>query len=229
LDIDRLDWASIATQLDAEGHATLPGLLDAGTARGLARPAATATAVRVPLASSGLGRGDLHYFQARLPAPLETWRTGFYRHLAVIANRWNEILGIDGRYPAELDVFLQRNRKAGQTRAQSCLTRLGVEDHVSLHQRSDGAEVFPMQVIALLSEPGSDFQGGEFVMVEQRPRMQSRPMVLPLQLGDAAIITTAERPFKGTKRHYRVSVKHAISRVRAGERLGLELSFHDAA
>lgn len=226
--IDRLDWADISLQLDAEGFCLLPGLLGADVARGLAKQTTASDASRVTLASSDLGRGELLYFGAGLPAPLESWRAAFYRRLAVIANRWNETLGIDGRYPTELEDFLRRNQKAGQTRAQSHLSRLGVEDHVSLHQRNDGEQVFPMQIVALLSEPGADFQGGEFVMTEQRPRMQSRPLVLPLKLGDAAIIATAERPFKGTKGYYRVNLKHAISRVRKGERIGLELSFHDA-
>jgi hypothetical protein len=227
--IDRLDWASIGTQLDAEGYAMLPGLLGAEASRSLAQQATDGTIVRVPLASSDLGRGDLLYFGGRLPALLDTWRATLYRHLAAIANQWNDALGLDGRYPAQLDAFLQRNRKAGQTRAQSYLSRLGVEDYVSLHQRTDCEQVFPMQIVALLSKPGADFQGGEFVMTEQRPRMQSRPMVLPLKFGDAAIITTAQRPFKGTKGYYRVNLKHAISRVRKGERIGLELSFHDAS
>ncbi|MDE2366393.1 MAG: 2OG-Fe(II) oxygenase, partial [Betaproteobacteria bacterium] len=186
------------------------------------------SAHRVLLASGDLGHGELFYFGASPPAPLEAWRTVFYRHLAAIANHWNDILGISGRYPAELGEFLQHNRQAGQIQVQSHWSRLRVEDYVALHQRSDGEHVFPMQVIALLSEPSVDFQGGEFVMTEQRPRMQSRPMVLPLKLGDAAIIATAERPFKGTKGYYRVNLKHAISRVRRGERIGVELTFHDA-
>ena len=113
-------------------------------------------------------------------------------------------------------------------RALSHLSRLCVGDYVALHQRNDGDQVFPLQVVALLSEPGTDFEGGEFVMTEQRPRMQSRPMVLPLGLGDAAIITTSLRPFKGAKGHYRVNLKHAISRVRKGRRIGMALTFHDA-
>jgi hypothetical protein len=227
--IDRLDWACIAAQLDAEGHAILPGLLGADAARNLARQTETMNAAhRVSLASADLGRGELFYFGASLPAPLEAWRMTFYRHLAVIANRWNETLGIDARYPAELGDFLRHNQKAGQTQAQSHLNRLGVEGYVSLHQRNDGEQIFPLQIVALLSEPGKDFHGGEFVMTEQRPRMQSRPIVLPLKLGDAAIITTAKRPFKGTKGYYRANLKHAVSRVRMGERIGLELSFHDA-
>lgn len=227
--LDRLNWADIGMQLDAEGYAVLPGLLGADVARSLAQQATASGAHRVTLESGDLGRGELFYFGAGMPAPLEQWRTALYRRLVAIANRWNEILGVAHRYPAELEDFLQHNQKTGQTRAQSHLSRLGLEDHVSLHQRNDGEQVFPMQIVAVLSEPGTDFQGGEFVMTERRPRMQSRPMVLPLELGDAAIITTAERPFKGTEGYYRVNLKHAISRVRKGERIGLELSFHHAS
>lgn len=226
--IDRLDWASIATELDAEGYAMLPGLLGTDAARDLARQTTISNAIRVPLTLGDLGRGELVYFDSALPALLDVWRTALYCHLAVIANRWNETLGTDSRYPAALGDFLRLNQKAGQTRSQSHLTRLGVEDHVSLHQRNDGEQVFPIQIVALLTEPDADFQGGEFVMTEQRPRMQSRPLVLPLKLGDAAIITTAERPVKGTRGYYRVNLKHAVSRVRAGVRIGLELTFHNA-
>jgi hypothetical protein len=225
--LDRLNWTDIGLQLDAEGYAVLPGLLGADAARDLAQQATAPGAGRVALESGDLGRGELLYFGAGMPLPLQQWRIALYRRLVVVANRWNEILGVDHRYPAELEDFLRRNRKAGQTQGQSHLSRLGVEDYVSLHHRNDGEQVFPLQIIALLSKPGTDFQGGEFVMTEQRPRMQSRPMVLPLKLGDAAVIATAQRPFKGSKGYYRVNLKHAISRVRRGERIGLELSFHD--
>jgi hypothetical protein len=164
----------------------------------------------------------------RRSAPLAIWRTAFYRRLLPVANRWNEIFGVDYRYPAELDDFLEHNRKAGQIQAQSYLSRLGAEDYLALHRRIDGEHVFPLQIVVLLSEPGKHFQGGEFVRTERRPRMQSRSVVLPLKLGDAAIISTVDRPFKGRKDYYRVSLKHAISRVRNGERLGLELSLHDS-
>lgn len=227
--LDQLNWDDIRLQLDAEGHAVLPGLPGVDVARSLAQQVTAPSASRVALESSDLGRGDLLYFSAGLPAPLEQWRMALYRRLVVIANRWNETLGVDHRYPAELEDFLQRNRKAGQTWAQSHLSRLGVEDYLALHQRNDGELVFPMQIVAVLSEPGADFLGGEFVMTEQRPRMQSRPAVLPLRLGDVAVIATAKRPFKGTKGYYRVNLKHAISRVRKGERIGLELSFHNAS
>lgn len=227
--VDRLDWASIATQLDTEGYVLLPDLLGADAAGKLAQCMRTAKDVECePQHAADLGGADLLYLGVDLPAPLNTWRSAFYGHLARLANRWNETLGISDRYPAALEDFLRRNQEAGQTRGQSHLSRLVMGDHVPLHQRNDGEQVFPLQVVAVLSEPGADFQGGEFVLTEQRPRMQSRPMVLPLQLGDLAIIATAERPFKGSKSHYRVNLKHAISRVRKGERIGLELSFHNA-
>ena len=227
--IERLDWADIADQLDIEGYALLPGLLDADAVRGLKRQTEIMSAARrVPLASDDVGSGELFYFAANLPAPLHAWRADFYRHLAFVANRWNETLAIGARYPEELGDFLRRNREAGQTQGQSHLSRLGVDDYLPLHQRSAGEQVFPLQIVALLSDPEEDFQGGQFVMTEQRPRMQSRPMVLPLGRGDAAIIGTAERPFKGARGYYRVNLKHAVSRVRSGERIGLELFFHDA-
>ncbi|TAN13307.1 MAG: prolyl 4-hydroxylase [Burkholderiaceae bacterium] len=226
--LDRLNWANIGLQLDAEGCAVLPGLLGADVARSLAQQATAPGVRRVTLESGDPGRGALFYFGAAMPAPLEPWRTALYRRLVTIANRWNETLGVAHRYPAELEDFLRHGHKAGPTRAQSHLSRLGVEDYVALHQCRDGGQAFPLRIAAVLSEPGTDFQGGEFVMTEQRPRMQSRPMVLPLKLGDMAVIATAERPFKGAKGYYRVNLKHAISCVRQGERIGLELSFHDA-
>jgi len=224
----RLDWAEISAQLDEEGHALLPGWLGAEAARSLAYGAETLGAVRVPLAASGLGSGDLFCFEAGLPAPLDAWRTSLYPHLAAIANRWNHTLGVEARYPPTFTDFLRRTRQAGQTRGQSHLSRLGVDDHLLLHQRNEGEQVFPLQLVALLSEPGVDFEGGEFVTTEQRPRMQSRPAVLPLKLGDVALIATDERPVQGSRGPYRVRLKHAIGRVRRGERVGLELSFHGA-
>ncbi len=227
--VEKLDWENIAYQLNVEGYAVLPGLLTPASAQTLADQIdVNATLRRVPIASCDLGRGDLHVFEGSLSEPLRTAREAFYEHLTSIANRWNETLDVGYRYPASLDGFLQHNRDAGQMRPLTHLSRLSESDYLALHQRSEGEHVFPMQVVALLSARGEDFTGGEFVMTEQRPRMQSRPMVLPLRLGDAAIITTAQRPFKGSKGYYRVNLKHAISRVRSGKRIGLELSFHDA-
>jgi hypothetical protein len=228
-DIDRLDWQGIAGQLDAEGYALLPGLMAPDLVQDLAGLADVPGPLRrVSLGSGDVGRGELFYFDEALPDPWRVGREAFYRHLVAIANRWSELMGSGYVYPAGLDDFLQRNRQAGQARPQSHLSRLGAEDYLALQQRNDGEHVFPLQVVALLSAPGKDFQGGEFVMTEQRPRMQSRPMVLPLRLGDVAIIGTAERPFKGSSGHYRVNLKHAVSHVRSGERIGMELSFHHA-
>ncbi|MFC4765442.1 2OG-Fe(II) oxygenase [Dyella koreensis] len=227
--IDRLDWADVGTQLDQEGYAMLPGLLDAAEARAFASWAGAAKAGHhETLASSDLGSGELFYLSQPLPESLAAWREALYRHLAPVANRWNETLGIGYRYPDALDAFLALNHQMGQRRQRSNLSRLREHDYQALHQQTEGEHIFPLQLVVLLSTPGEDFSGGEFVMTEQRPRMQSRPMVLPLKLGDAAIITTAQRPCKGSKGYYRVSLKHAISRVRSGERLGLELWFHDA-
>ena len=181
--IARLNWASIETQLGQEGYAILPGLLSESQVRELVE---------------------------ELPPLVADLRASFYKHLAPIANRWSEELGVVRRHPS-------------QVRPQSSLSRLREGDYQPLHQQSDSEQAFPLQLIALLSEPGKDFSGGEFVMIEQRPRMQSRPMVLPLRKGDMAIITVAQRPHKGTKGHYRVNLRHAISRVRSGERVGLEL------
>lgn len=224
--IDNLDWEYIAEQLDKEGYALLPGLLDRG---GLTcRAAATEASFRPAPAYSISGHGERFYFDAGLPHPWSVWRAEFYRHLAVIANHWNKTLGVDDRYPDDLGEFLLRNRQAGQVRPQSHISRLTVGDYEVLHQHEGGRYVFPLQVVMLISEPGQDFLGGELVMTERRPRMQSRPMVLPLRFGDAAIIGATERPCRGAQGHYRLTLKHAISRVRQGERIGVELLFHDA-
>ncbi len=226
--IDRLDWAGIARQLDIEGHAMLPGLMPPGRCRELASAIDRPGSLRhVSLAESNLGRGDLFCFGEQLPEPLPAWRAAFYRYLAPIADRWNEVLDVPCRYPARLDDFLRRNREAGQAGPLSHLIRLDEAQHLAFHQH-EGEHVFPLVVVVLLTEPGRDFEGGEFVMTEQRPRMQSRPMVLPLRSGDVAIIGTAQRPLEGRKGYYRARLRHAISRVRRGTRIGLELSFHDA-
>lgn len=225
--VAKLDWTQIAAQLDVEGYALLPRLLAPEVARNLAEQIERSQSLRcVSLETCDLGRGNLYFFGSRNEEPWSAWRTAFYPELAAIANRWNETLNVSFRYPGELDAFEQENAHAGQTRPLSHLSRLGVDDFMSLHQLNDDERVFPLQVVALLTEPGIDFAGGEFVMTEQRPRMQSRPMVLPLGLGDAAIITTAQRPFRRTKGYHRVNLKHAISRVRSGERIGVELAFH---
>lgn len=226
--IRQFDWVEIARQLEAEGYAVLPRLLSAQQATRLASQAETPSPHRrMPLGAAGLGQGELVYFGANPPVPWADWLTAFYRYLAHIANQWEETSKTAYRFPAELDEFLQRNRAAGQMQAQSHLNRLRRGDYLALHQRSEGTHVFPLQIVALLSEPGKDFTGGELALVEQRPRMQSRPVVVPLRVGDAAIVATATRPFRGTKGYYRVNLRHAISQVGSGERIGVELSFHN--
>lgn len=227
--VNNLNWTDISRQLDVEGYAVLPGLLTPAQIRTLTHRIDGPPNLRhVSLAAHDLGHGDLYMFGNDLPEPLAAWRTAFYARLARIADRWNETLAIGYRYPIALEDFLRHNRQAGQVRALSHLNRLDVSGYLALHRQNTGEHVFPLQLVALLSAPDEDFTGGEFVMTEQRPRMQSRPMVLPLRQGDAAIISTAQRPFKGGKGYYRVNLKHAISRVRSGQRIGLELSFHDA-
>ncbi len=226
--VAKLNWTEIAAQLDQEAYAILPGLLDARLASLMAAWADTPAAACPPLATNEPGCGDVFFLTQALPEPLDAWRAALYEPLSAIANRWNEALGVEERFPATFNAFQERNKQAGQARAQSNLSRLRQYDHQPLHQRAEGMLVFPLQLVALLSEPGKDFTGGEFVMTEQRPRMQSRPMVLPLHRGDAAIITVSQRPCKGGRGYYRTNIKHAISPVRSGERIGLELLFHDA-
>lgn len=211
-DIARLDWSRIGAQLDEEGYVVLPGLLDGAQARSIA---------------ALIGTANVGQHVSVLPEPLNAWHTAFYKHLAPIANRWNASLGIEEPFPVSFEAFHKQSKKAGQTTALSSWSRLREHDYQALHQHAEGKPFFPLQLVVLLSEPEKDFTGGEFVMTEQRPRMQSRPMVLPLHQGDVAIITAAQRPSKGSKGFYRVNIKHAVSRVRSGERIGLELFFHD--
>lgn len=222
--LDAVDWPHVGRLLEANGYALLPGLLACAPARldPLDYPGHAAVTTTDP------GHGDLHCFAAGLPEPLASLRQRVYPHLVPIANRWNETLAVDYRYPATLAAFLARCREAGQVRQISHLSRLRESNYLALHQRREGAHVFPLQLVGLLSEPGQDFTGGEFIMTEQRPRMQSRPIVLPLRQGDAALIVAAHRPAGSSANAYRVNFRHAIGRVRSGVRIGVELSFHDS-
>ncbi|MGX9936036.1 2OG-Fe(II) oxygenase [Advenella kashmirensis] len=233
--IDQLNWTRIATDLDSEGYALLPGVLSAAQADALTSQLSDQlsqikelTVCNMSLARCEPDHGRLHFFEDQLPEVLAILRKQFYCHLAPIANRWNKILQLDYRYPETLDRFLQANHDAGQHRKLSHLHRLQETDYIALHQRNDGQLVFPLQAVLLLSEPGQDFRGGELVMTEQRPRMQSRPIVLSMRQVDVAILSTGQRPFKGSHGFYQVNMKHAISRVRSGQRIGLELFFHHA-
>ena len=224
----RMNWAEVEARLNMEGHALLPGFLSDDQVEDLTRVLHAHRTVSSSLEDEGIGRGRSLRLSEVIVPWIDVLRERLYEALVPIASRWAEALESPVRYPATLQEFLQLNVQAGQSRAQSFLTRLGEGDYQALHQRVDGEHVFPIQVVGLLSDPEADFTGGEFVMTEQRPRMQSRPMVLPLRKGDLAVIASAHRPHRGTKGYYRVNLKHAISRVRSGERTGLELLLHHA-
>ena len=229
--LERLDWPRLEAALDAEGWSVAEHLLSAGACRSLAalydEPARFRSTV--VMARHGFGRGEYKYFAAPLPPPVAALRGALYARLVPIANRWSQALGSDTAYPVRLEKFLERCHAAGQTRPTPLLLRYGPGDYNCLHQDLYGAHVFPLQVAILLSEPARDFSGGAFVLTEQRPRMQSRPSVVPLRQGDAVIFAVNQRPVQGTRGTYRVAMRHGVSTVRAGRRHTLGIIFHDAA
>ena len=224
------DWDRIATELDASGCAVAPGLLTpadcAAYAASYASPALFRS--RVVMARHGFGRGQYQYFAYPLPAALAELRAALYPPLAAIANRWHQALGIDTGFPASHAQFLARCHAAGQVRPTPLLLQYREGDYNCLHQDLYGAHVFPLQVAVLLSRPGEDFEGGEFVLTEQRARMQSRVEVVPLRQGDAVVFPVNLRPVNGARGPYRVAMRHGVSRVRAGLRHTLGILFHDA-
>jgi len=226
------DWDRIAADLDRDGAAVLPGLLAASECDALASLYDTASEgtfrSRVVMARHGFGQGEYKYFDYPLPGLVAQLRAALYPALAPIANRWNEALGLEQRYPATHAQYLARCHAAGQTRATPLLLRYGPGDFNCLHQDLYGEHVFPLQVVMLLSRPRVDFEGGEFVLTEQRPRMQSRPMVVPLAQGDAAIFAVSHRPVRGARGMYRVTMRHGVSRLRSGSRTTAGIIFHDA-
>nr|WP_276536115.1 2OG-Fe(II) oxygenase [Burkholderia multivorans] len=228
--VDALDWHLIDTDLDGYGCAHVPRLLSADECRALAAlyPDDTRYRSRVVMARHGFGRGEYKYFAYPLPSLVDALRTALYRHLAPIANRWNRALGIDTRYPADLPAFLARCHEAGQTRPTPLLLQYGPGDYNCLHQDLYGEHVFPLQVAILLSAPERDFTGGEFVLTEQRPRMQSRAEVVPLAQGDAVVFAVHSKPVQGTRGVYRVNLRHGVSRIRSGHRHTVGIIFHDA-
>lgn len=226
----RHDSAGLQSELDERGCAILPGTLTASECRDLAAlyPQERHFRSRVHMARHGFGKGEYRYFGYPLPEIVATLRTTLYPRLAAIANDWNARMGIDTRYPGTLDAFLAQCHAAGQARPTPLLLQYGPGDHNCLHQDLYGELAFPLQAAFLLSEPGRDFTGGEFVLTEQRPRMQSRAEVVPLRQGDAVVFAVHHRPVGGTRGDYRVNMRHGVSTVRSGRRHTLGIIFHDA-
>lgn len=224
------DWPGIETELDAQGCAVLPGLLTLDECRALTALYDTESIYRsrVVMSRHGFGQGEYKYFAYPLPPLVAALRSTLYPHLAPIANRWNEVMGIDVRYPKTHAAFIERCHRADQQRPTPLILRYGAGDYNCLHQDLYGEHVFPLQVAILLSEPGTDFTGGEFVLTEQRPRMQSRPEVVPLARGDAVVFAVSQRPVQGKRGAYRVNLRHGVSRIRSGRRHTVGIIFHDA-
>jgi hypothetical protein len=229
--LSALNWPAIEQNLDGGGSALIPGLLTSAECDAVAGLYAQEAGFRsrVIMGRHGFGRGEYRYFAYPLPDLVRELRTDLYPRLAPLANRWNALMGIGVRYPQTHADFLDRCHAAGQARPTPLLLQYGVDDYNCLHQDLYGEHVFPLQVAILLSEPGRDFTGGEFVITEQRPRMQSRPEVAPLTQGDALVFAVHHRPVAGTRGTYRVNLRHGVSRVRSGHRHTLGVIFHDAA
>lgn len=226
-----LDWQAIGDELLAQGYATVPGMLTAEECRAMAAQYAQPELFRsrVVMAQHGFGSGEYQYFRYPLPSMVVALRQALYGPLAQIANRWHELLGIDSRFPAEHTEFLARCHAAGQQRPTPLLLQYVAGDYNCLHQDLYGEQVFPLQAAILLSEPGRDFEGGELVLTEQRPRQQSRVEVLCWRQGDLVIFPVDLRPAQGARGVYRVQMRHGVSRLRRGLRHTLGLIFHDAS
>jgi uncharacterized protein len=229
--IAALDWAAIENELDTHGCAPVGGLLSTGECDALAACYEDERNFRsrVVMAQHGFGRGEYKYFSYPLPELIACWREALYSRLAPLANRWHAAMGLDARFPPTHKAFLKRCHAAGQRRPTPLLLRYVEGDYNCLHRDLYGEQVFPLQLTILLSTPGEDFTGGEFVMVEQRPRMQSRTTVVPLDKGDAVVFAVNQRPVAGTRGTYRVGLRHGVSRVRSGLRQTAGIIFHDAA
>ena len=228
--VEAIDWPVIAAELDGQGWALLAHLLTPATCREIAGlyQAGGRFRSKVVMARHGFGRGEYQYFAYPLPDLVSTLRGALYPRLAPIANRWNQAMGLDVRFPADHAIFLARCHAAGQTRPTPLLLQYGPGDYNCMHQDLYGEHVFPLQVAILLSEPGEDFEGGEFVLTEQRPRMQSRPSVVPLRRGDAVVFAVNQRPVQGGRGVYRTVLRHGVSLIRSGCRHTLGIIFHDA-
>jgi hypothetical protein len=228
--VKALDWERVSKDLDAQGCAMIERLISPAECKALAElyPEDGIFRSRVVMGRHGFGRGEYKYFNYPLPDILAGLRTSIYPHLVPIANRWNTAMGIDARYPAQHADFIAQCHDAGQLRPTPLLLQYVADDYNCLHQDLYGEQVFPFQVTILLSEPGRDFTGGEFVLTEQRPRMQSRPEVVPLRQGDAVVFAVHHRPVQGTRGVYRVNLRHGVSRLRSGHRHTVGVIIHDA-
>jgi hypothetical protein len=224
------DWQTLAGELDAYGCAVLPKLLSSDESRAIAAlyPDERHFRSHVVMARHGFGKGEYRYFKYPLPDLVGDLRTALYPRLSGVANAWNARMGIEERYPDNHASFLARCHAAGQTRPTPLLLQYVPGDFNCLHQDLYGDLAFPIQVAILLSEPGTDFTGGEFVLTEQRPRMQSRAEVVPLRQGDAVAFAVHHRPVQGSRGNYRVNLRHGVSRVRSGMRHTVGIIFHDA-
>jgi uncharacterized protein len=222
---------ALEADLDRQGWAILPQLVSQGECKALTSLYADEAHFRsrIVMARHGFGRGEYQYFRYPLPGPVQSLRTELYPWIMPIANRWNAAMGIDVQYPATHDQFLARCHDAGQPRPTPLMLKYGPGDYNCLHQDIYGEHVFPLQVAVLLSDPATNFTGGEFVLTEQRPRMQSRACVVPLKQGDAVVFPVRNRPVQGVRGVYRVNLRHGVSEIRSGARHTLGIIFHDAS
>jgi uncharacterized protein len=229
--IEELDWRQIGNELNEQGSALLKSVLTPEDCGILASWYQNENGFRrrIVMGRHGFGRGEYKYFSYPLPDMIQGVRTRLYPKLVLVANQWNQAMRIDIQYPRDHSEFIQRWHDAGQVRPTPLLLQYGAGDYNCLHQDLYGEHVFPIQVAILLSEPGRDFVGGEFVLTEQRPRMQSRPEVAPLRQGDAVAFAIHHRPVEGTRGTYKVNLRHGVSRVRSGQRHTVGIIFHDAA
>jgi hypothetical protein len=228
--VKAFDWERVSQNLDEQGSAVIEHLLTPHECQAIASLYTKNEVFRsqIVMGRHGFGRGEYKYFGYPLPNLIESLRTAVYPHLVPLANRWAETMGMKVRYPEKHADFIQRCHQAGQVRPTPLLLQYGPGDYNCLHQDLYGEHVFPLQLAILLSEPDKDFTGGEFVMTEQRPRMQSRPIVVPLRQGDGVVFAVHNRPVQGTRGVYRVNLRHGVSRVRSGHRHTVGIIFHDA-
>ncbi len=228
--VTAIEWARVSHDLDAQGNAMIERLLSPEECETLASLYSHDELFRsrVVMGRHGFGRGEYKYFAYPLPDIIANLRTVLYPHLVPVANRWNAAMGIDVRYPEKHAHYIERCHKAGQAKPTPLLLQYEAGDYNCLHQDLYGEHVFPLQITLLLSDPDRDFTGGEFVMTEQRPRMQSRPEIVPLRQGDAVVFAVNQRPVQGARAVYRVTLRHGVSRVRSGHRHTAGIIFHDA-